>query len=182
MTHSGVALIDPHPIYEKIDLSAGKRVADLGCGRTGHFIFSSSRVVGDTGIVYAVDIIKEILEGIEARKKAEGFDNIQTIWSDIEKYGKIPIPEKSLDVVFFVNVLFLLVNKSEAFKEAARLLKEGGFLVVVDWIKKIGPLGPDEKLLVPEEKIAELGNNIGLKLVDKTMANGYHYVVIFKKE
>ena len=42
--HVGKALIDPYPIFEAIGLAPGERVADLGCGRTGHFVFPASRV------------------------------------------------------------------------------------------------------------------------------------------
>jgi ubiquinone/menaquinone biosynthesis C-methylase UbiE len=57
MAHSGTVLIDPYKIFEKISLSVGQRVADLGCGRTGHFVFPAVKTVGDTGIVYAVDVV-----------------------------------------------------------------------------------------------------------------------------
>ena len=67
MSHSGTALIDPYKIFEKISLGHGMRVADLGCGRTGHFIFPTARVVGESGVVYAVDIMKDILESIKSR-------------------------------------------------------------------------------------------------------------------
>lgn len=180
--HSGAALIDPKEIFEKISLGSGMRVADLGCGRTGHFVFSASKMVGNTGIVYAVDIIKDILASIQAQINMQGFGNIETIWSDIEKYGKVPIPEKSLDVCFFVNVVYLLSDKKNAFKEAARLLKPKGFLVVVDWKRKIGPLGPSESVMVSPEEVIAAATEVGLKLFDRTVINDYHYAVILKKE
>src|SRR3990167_10080103 len=108
MTHAGSALLDPHAVFEKISLASGMRVADLGCGRTGHFVFPASRVVGDTGIVYAVEIVKNILESIQSRVRSEGYHNVQTVWSNIELAGKTPVPAGSLQACFLVNVLFLV--------------------------------------------------------------------------
>lgn len=179
--HTGKALIDPNIIIQKIGLSRGMRVADLGCGRTGHFIFAVSKIVGETGLVYAVDIMKDILASIKSRARTEGFDNIQIIWSDIEKPGAMPVPNESLDVCFLINVLFLSQAKDQIIKEAVRLLKPEGKLVIVDWRRKLGPLGPDENHLVLIENLKKISASEGLKLIENFSAGDYHYCLIFKK-
>jgi len=181
MPHSGIALIDPNKIFEKVKLSPGMRVADLGCGRTGHFVFPASKVVGEKGIVYAIDIIKNILESIESRKKSEGYENIEVVWSDLERYGLTPIPDKSLDVCFVVNVLYLVKDKDSFLKEAKRLTKEGGHLVLTDWDRKIGPLGPSEDMILKKEDVVAMVKNLGFQFVDSFPASSYHYCLIFKK-
>jgi len=181
MTHSGLALIDPNKIFEKINLSEGMRVADFGCGRTGHFIFLASRAVGERGAVYAMDIIKDILESIKSRSRSEGYNNIQTIWTDLEKIGAAPIPEGTLDAGFFVNAMYLMKNKKEALKEAVRLLKKDARLVVVDWTKKIGPLGPEPAEMAKSEEIEALAKAEGLELAEKPVIGDYHFCLIFKK-
>ncbi|MCX6779720.1 MAG: hypothetical protein NT034_00885 [Candidatus Magasanikbacteria bacterium] len=64
MQTSGTALIDPFEIFQKVGLSSGMRVADMGCGRTGHFVLPAARVVGEKGLVYAVDILKDVLQSL----------------------------------------------------------------------------------------------------------------------
>ena len=181
MSHAGTALIDPYKIFERISLSEGKRVADLGCGRTGHFVFPAVKIVGDKGVVYAVDVVKNILDSIKSMARSEGYDNVQTVWSDIEMPGKTPIPDNSLDAAFCVNVLFQLKNKAGALKEAARMLKKGGYLVVVDWAKKLGMLGPSEELMLNPDELTKLATSENLKLVDKILPGEYHYSLIFEK-
>jgi ubiquinone/menaquinone biosynthesis C-methylase UbiE len=78
---AGTALINPQEIFTKVGLASGMRIADLGCGRTGHFIFTAAHNVGATGMVYAIDIQRDVLETLQNRIRAEGFDNIQTVWS-----------------------------------------------------------------------------------------------------
>ena len=65
-------------------------MADMGCGRTGHFVFPAARTVGNKGIVYAVDILKDVLQSLGSWIRSEGLENVQTIWSDIEKFKKTP--------------------------------------------------------------------------------------------
>jgi SAM-dependent methyltransferase len=113
--------------------------------------------------------------------RSGGFDNIQTVWSDIELPGKTPIPAGTLDVCFYVNVLFQLKNKEGAIKEASRLLKKGGHLVIVDWAKKLGMLGPGEQMFVRPEDILPLAAAEKLKLVDKDASGEYHYSMVFEK-
>ncbi len=181
MSHAGRALIDPFSIFAKIGLVKGMKVADMGCGRTGHFVFPAARIVGDTGIVYAVDILKEVLETINSWVKTHALSNIQIVWSDIEVPNKTPIPPKSLDMCFFMNVLYGIKNKQATLTEAARLLKDDGQMVVMDWSKKLGTLGPTDDAMVAPNKLAEVATQCGLKLIQTILVTDYHYCLIFKK-
>ena len=181
MVHSGTALLNPHKVFEKIKLGERMRVADFGCGSTGHFVFPSAQIVGEKGVVYAIDILKSVLDGIRSMVKSEGYDNVQTVWSDIELVGKTAIPANSLDACFFVNVLFQLKDHHSAIREATRLLKKNGFLVIIDWTKKLGPLGPAEDKMITSQSVEEIAKENGLNLFDKAAMNDYHYLLIFKK-
>ncbi|MFA6486309.1 MAG: methyltransferase domain-containing protein [Candidatus Magasanikbacteria bacterium] len=181
MTHAGTALIDPKIVFDKIGLTVGMRVADLGCGRTGHFVFPVARVVGDTGVVYAIDVVKDILESLNSRVRSEGFGNVHTVWSDIEMVEKTPIPAGSLDVAFFVNVMYLLRDKESALREASRLLKDGGQIVLIDWSKNLGPLGPKDGVMVSPSEMIEHAQISGLNLMENINLGDYHFCLIFKK-
>jgi ubiquinone/menaquinone biosynthesis C-methylase UbiE len=182
MPHSGLALIDPHVIFEKIGLQKGMRVADFGCGRTGHFVFSASRHVAETGVVYAVDILKDVLENIKSRIRSEGYDNVQTVWSDIERLGKTAIPTETLDSGFFVNVISRLHNQPVALSEARRLLKKNGLLAIIEWAKPLGTLGPDSVHRLEPVKLQEIARVAGFRPVETFPAGEYHYCTIFRKE
>lgn len=178
---TGSVSIDPQIIFRKIKLLPGQRVADLGVGRTGHILFQASKVVGDKGIVYAVDIIKNILEGLESRVRSEGYTNVQTIWSDIERLGKTPIPPASVNAALLINILYLVKEKVTTLQEAARLTASGGYVVVVEWLKKLGPLGPDEGMLVRPQSVIDNSKVVGLTLVENFPLGDCHYCLIFRK-
>ena len=180
-THTGKALIDPYRVIEKMGLKEGMRVADMGCGRTGHFIFAISKIVGESGMIYAVDIFKDVLESIRSRARSEGYENIQPVWSNVEKVGATPIPAKSLDVCMFINVMFGVKEKDKALEEALRLLADGGMIVVIDWIRKLGPLGPTPEAIIRPSVFIELAAKNGLKVQQNFAAGDYHFCLIFKK-
>ena len=178
---SGTALINPQLVFDKIKLAVGMRVADFGCGRTGHLVFSSAKVVGEDGIVYAVDIIKNVLQSIESMAKDSGYENIKTVWSDIEVPKKTPIPSSTLDAVYFVNVLSQLKNQVSALQEAVRLLQKNGFLVIIDWTKKLGILGPDATNLTGLAKVSDLTKDLDLQDYCQEQIGNYNYLYILKK-
>lgn len=182
MSTSGTALIDPAEVFQKIGLSAGMRVADFGCGRTGHFVFSMSPIIGDKGVIYAIDIIKDILESIKSRSRSEGFNNVQAVWSDLENIGAAPIPEGSLDAGFFVNVMFQLKKRPEAIRESLRLIREDGYLIIIDWLKRVGPIGPTPEQMIDQETLINMGLKENLQLVGRMPLGDYHFCVIFKKK
>jgi ubiquinone/menaquinone biosynthesis C-methylase UbiE len=137
--------------------------------------------VQDTGIVYAVDVIKDILETIASRSRSEGYGNIQTVWSDIERTASTPIPEASLHVCFLVNVLHLVKDKPAVLTEAVRLLGEEGQLVVIDWQQSLGALGPTQNDMVSPETVTVLAKSSGVRLYKQVDLGPYHYCFIFRK-
>ena len=182
MSHSGTALVNPYNIFDQAGLLEGMKVADLGCGGTGHFVFSIKDRVGDNGVVYAVDILKNILENINSRIKSEGHENIFPIWSDIENPGSVPIPEGSLDMCFLVNVMYTLNKKREVLQEISRLLKEKGVAVIVDWVKPLEGLGPQADQLVGARELNDLALDCDLMFEKNFSAGRNHYCLILRKE
>jgi len=58
----GKELLDIQDILEnRLGIVYGAKVADLGCGGNGFFTFKVARLVGKTGLVYAVDVLKMVL-------------------------------------------------------------------------------------------------------------------------
>jgi ubiquinone/menaquinone biosynthesis C-methylase UbiE len=144
-----------------------------------NFIFAAAHVVGPTGMIYAIDVQREVLEMLKSRIRSEGFDNIQTLWSDLTAVGKATLPPSSLDGAFVVNVVWLLKERSKFIEEGLRLLKPGAFLTIIDWARTLGPGVPE--ILVSPDEIVEIGKRNGLYLVEKFPVGNYHFGLYFKK-
>lgn len=177
----GNELINPHKLLTEAGITEGMRVGDFGCGRRGYFSLQAARLVAPRGLVYAVDILKSALEGVESNARLLGINNIKTVWSDLEKYGATKIPAESLDFAMLNNVLFQTQEDKVVVKEAVRLLKPGGKLLICDWKKTGAPFGPPVNDRVTPEQVKQYAESVGLKLEKEFEAGPYHFALVFRK-
>lgn len=174
---SGSELLNPFFLLEKAGVREGMVVADLGSGPQGHFVFPAARMVGKKSVAYAVDILKGALAGVESRAKFEGVGNVKTVWSDLEVPGGTKIREASLDLAMLINNR----AKDAMIREAVRLVKPGGKLLIVDWKLTDIPFGPPTAERVSPEATKTMVGKYGLKLVEEFEAGKYHWGLLFTK-
>jgi len=177
----GNELLDPKEILSKLGVRKGSRIADLGCGGAGHFIIPAASLVGEKTTAYAVDILKSILRAVISKARLAGINNIKSVWSNLEIVGATKIKEKSLDFTLLINILFQSKEQESIIKEAVRLLKNKGRLLVIDWDKTLTSFGPPTEDRVKSEEVKEIARKLNLKLIDKFQAGNYHYGLIFEK-
>jgi ubiquinone/menaquinone biosynthesis C-methylase UbiE len=168
-------------VFKKIGLEEGMSVGDLGCGNLAYYAMGAARLIGNNGVVYAVDILKTALDAVGAKAKSEGLDNLKTVWSNLEMVGATNIPANSLDVVFIHNVLFQSSEHEGFLKETARLLKAGGKLMIIDWKKTGAPFGPPLKDRPDPEAVKALAGKCGFRLQEEFEAGPYHWGMILAK-
>lgn len=148
----------PNKIISSLRLMPGDKVADFGCGH-GHYIREIEGKVGPLGTIYAVDIQKPLLDSIVNKNKENGYSNIVSIWQDLEESAQTNIEAASVNAVIIANVLFMLTGTGSILREAYRILKPGGSLLVVDFHTGITAHAPPQKNIRSEAEIS-----IALKL------------------
>src|SRR3989338_242768 len=147
-------------VLEYLDLHDTMQVAEFGCGSAVFTVALAKHV--PKGKVYGLDIQEEKLSALKGRITKEGLTNITTVLCDLEAANGSTLPENSLDIVLIPNVLFQAENTPAMMQEAKRILKKGGQLLVVDWLKKTD-FSPKEDLVVPE-KIKKIAEDMQLSL------------------
>ena len=178
---TGTQLINPVKVLEAGRIREGQTVADLGCGALGHLVFPAARMVGTGGTVYAVDIMKSVLQSIESRKQIEETPQVKAVWGDIERRRGVKIADETVDLVLVVNNLFLAKERVEVGREAMRMLKSSGALVAVDWKITNTPIGPAAGERVEKEQAKLAMQTAGLRFVSEFEPGPYHYGLVFEK-
>ena len=111
----------PQNLYKK-----GKKVFDFGCGNAmlfKKFLDSGAKISG-------IDISKEMIKQASEFLLNNGYSNELASFGDVNHL--LTIPDESLDAVLSFNVLAYLSCEEEQifYREASRIIKPGGFLIV----------------------------------------------------
>jgi len=114
---------------KKVGLKFGQAVLDFGC-RVGHYTIPAAKVVGDKGIVYAVDKEQQVLDELQQKAAGLNLKNIRII--NTSGRIKLPFESRTVDVVLFYDVLHYHKKKErkKLYAKAYRVLKQDGLLSV----------------------------------------------------
>lgn len=179
---SGRALLDPQKILGVAELALGESYADFGAGSLGHFVLPAAAMVGKSGVVYAVDILPSVLNGIESRARLEGIGNVISVWSDIEHpKGMIAIPPHSVQLVSIINECHLLKKSPQLFANIKQVLAQGGRLLLVDWKMKGAGFGPPLDRRVSPQELQPLCKAQGFTLTKSFEAGPHHWGLLFHR-
>jgi len=109
-------------------ITAGGTVLDLGSG-AGFDCFLAAKKVGKTGRVIGVDMTEQMVKKAGENARKYGYGNVEFRMGDIEA---LPVDDNSVDYIISNCVINLAPDKPKVFKEAHRVLRKGGKLLVSD--------------------------------------------------
>jgi len=166
----------PDSILADIGLHVGLTFIDVGCG-DGFFALPAARIVGKEGRVYALDFDATAISSLKEKALRNSLKNIETRIGAAED---TIFCESCADIVFFGIVLHDFDDPAKVLRNAARMIKQIGRLVDLDWKKQSMSFGPPENIRFSEEQAIKLILEAGFKVEQVREANPFHYVITAK--
>lgn len=175
-------ILDSKKVLNAIGLKEGDIFLDAGSG-DGYMSLAASKIVGNEGKVYAVDIWEESMDILKKEIQNNKINNIEPIIADISR--KIPIKDGTVDICYMANVLHGFVannNLDKLMSEIRRILRPEGIFAVVEFKKIENTPGPPMKVKINPKKVREIVENYHLTFKNVEEVGKYHYAVITVKK
>lgn len=137
VTASFAGVGNPHAIKK---LAPGEAVLDIGCG-AGTDLLLAARHVGPSGVAIGVDMTEDMRARARAGAAACRLSHVDVRGGDA---SRLPLDDRSVDVVISNGVLNLVPEKTRAIAEIARVVKPGGRVQLADIV--IGEQLPESAL------------------------------------
>jgi ubiquinone/menaquinone biosynthesis C-methylase UbiE len=119
----------PQEVIKVMGLRDGNVVADVGCG-TGYFARRMARAVGPKGLVYAVDIQKEMLDLLREHAEKEKVPNVVPVLGEEEDPR---LPAGSLDWILLVDVYHEFQVPKPMLARMREALKADGRVALIEY-------------------------------------------------
>ena len=120
-------LMNPVRTLQGAGIQSGQTVLEVGCG-TGFFTLPAANLIGDDGLLVAMDVLAKYTERVSEKVRAADLKNVRVVKRDALDTG---FDDTSMDQVLLFGVLpfpFLPLNR--LLPEMHRILKPEGKLSV----------------------------------------------------
>jgi ubiquinone/menaquinone biosynthesis C-methylase UbiE len=158
-------------LLDLAEVKAGDRVLDVGCG-PGRLVLAACERVGQSGEAHGIDPSAQMV-ALATRKASKAGMSARFVQASAEE---LPFDDGYFDAVTSSLVIHHIPGedlKRRAFGEMRRVLKDGGRVLVVDFVvPQSGPLRPFAKLLGAHMHATTIGDypelmqGAGLALID----------------
>lgn len=176
--NTNIQVLNPKKILIDAGLSGSESVADFGCG-PGIFTIPASELTN--GIVYAFDIQESVLEVLTNQIRIHNIPNIKINRVNLEVIGGSKLEDKSVSFVIMRKILLQNDRKDILLKEAYRVLRDNGVLIVVGWTEK-ALIGPKISDRIKQEKLISLAKEAGFYVKKQLLEDDNHYAIMFSKK
>jgi len=166
-------MLPTRTVLNKIGLNEGARLADIGCG-IGYFSIPAADVIGPQGIVFALDVSKEMIEELDKKIEENDIENIRTVITD--KYN-FKLEDNSVSYAFICTVLHEIEDGMAFINETKRILALGGKIAVVEWIRAESDWGPPVDHRLDSSDVKIMLQAAGFKEIEYLKLNEHFYIV-----
>ncbi len=167
-------------VLDILEIKEGNTILDAGCG-DGFISIAASRLVGDTGKVFAVDVDVRSIEMLNQGIEQNNIGNMEAIRADLSK--TIPIENNIIDICIMVNVFHGIFENNEVesvIKEIKRVGKTGGTFAIIEFKKVESYPGPPKSIRLDPELVESILKEYDFEREDYVEIGKYHYGLLFR--
>ncbi|MCX8031838.1 MAG: methyltransferase domain-containing protein [Thermoleophilia bacterium] len=167
--------IPPDYLWSKVGLNSADVLVEVGAGTA---LFSVALLqYAQPARVFACDVAETMIDWVKENVVPEHPE----ITPLLSEERVLPLEEASADLVFMINVYHELTDSLAVAKEAHRILKPGGKILVVDWKKEEMSEGPPLAIRWSVEEVIDELACAGFTDLTSHDDLAKHFVVIGKK-
>ncbi len=119
----------PRELLARAGVTKGMKVADIGAGY-GFFAFPAAEMVGEAGLVYAVEPDPKRAQEITRRAEERGVKNLRVLVAGGEEV--VGLEAGAVELAFSVSSYHHFVDPQKALAELRRIVKPGGVVYIRD--------------------------------------------------
>lgn len=169
----------PQKNIREFGIQHNHRVADFGAG-SGAYTLGIAEQLEESGKVYAIDVQRDLLRRIANEAVQKNLKNVEVIWADLEVPRASKLASASIDLVLISNLLFQVPDKLLVLKEARRVVKPNGRVVIIDWTESHGGMGPMKDDVFTKDEAVSTALQAGFEPDKEFNAGAHHYGCIFR--
>lgn len=162
-------------LADRVNIKPGEKVLDAGCGKGGSsFWLATHRDVETVGITPVFSQIEDCKAQAQILNLVDKTTFVQA------DYCNTPFEDQSFDVVWACESLCHAKDKSKFYKEAFRLLRPGGRIIIAEYVRNERPLKREEEDLLMSwlNKWAIDDIDTGKEHLAHATAAGFHHIFI----
>ncbi len=163
-------------LLQNMNIKKTDHIADIGAG-SGYHAFKMAKIATD-GIIYAVDIQKEMISAMKIKKEAGNHTNVKLIQGTRTSVNLGP---NSLDKVLIVDVYHEMSHPVEMMRSIKKALKPSGEIYLIEY-RGEDPKVPIKRLhkMTEEQAVKEM-NAIGFELKENIVNLPWQHCMVFVK-
>jgi ubiquinone/menaquinone biosynthesis C-methylase UbiE len=115
---------NPYKLLEAAGLKTGQKVLEVGCG-PGFFTIPATKIVGNSGLIYAVDVHPLAIKRVKKKIERERIENVKPLLTNASDTG---LPDQSIDLAFVFGLRYIAGGLENLISEMHRVIKPEGML------------------------------------------------------
>ena len=178
---SSFDLIDVDALFGALPLSGARRVLDLGCG-SGRYALPLAQRLAPGAEVIGFDLWEDGVSALRHSAEERGLSNVTAEVSDLAHLATVA--DATADLALLATVVHDLAARGAAERvlcEAARVVRPGGSLAVVEFKKAETGVGPPVKIRLSPEELSALVEPAGFGLPRVVDLGPHAYLNLFSR-